>query len=414
MSKIRDLLYSFVYNPSIDNRFALGEQYYAEQQYAIALTFYLKVAEISSDKNLQYYCLIKCAKCFEIPQNRKHSVMTLYKHAINLLPDRPEAYYYLSRVYENHSDWMDAYLFAELATTKPPKNDIYQQKLQYPATYGPLFQKAISSWHIGRGEDSRELLHYLKANLFSHMDQIHRISTQENITRLGSSEPHTIYTKNKYNFLKYKFSKVETVPATYSQSMQDLFVLSILNGKAQGTYLEIGSAHPQIGNNTYLLESTFNWIGIGIEIKTDLVNLYNSTRTNKSINKDAVTINYEEVLSTITKNNIVDYLQIDAEPATTTYEILKKIPFDKYKFRVITYEHDYYADITQECRKLSRQYLESLGYKLVVNDICSDKQKRCSYEDWWVYPDLVDSDLLLKMTSNDLSTNKHVEEYFYI
>lgn len=413
MSKIKDLLYSFIYNPSIDNRFALAEQYYIEKQYAIALTFYLKVAEISDNKDLQYYCLIKCAKCFEIPGNRKHSVMTLYKHAINLLPDRPEAYYYLSRVYENYDDWIDAYLFAELSTTKPPKNDIYQEKLEYPSLYGPLFQKAISSWHVGRGEDSRELLHYLKTNLFSSMDHIHRVSVQQNITRLGSGEPHTIYTKNKYAFLKHKFFRADAISTTYSQSMQDLFVLSILNGKQDGTYLEIGSAHPHNGNNTYLLESIFNWTGLGIEIKSDLVNLYNDNRRNKAINEDALLVDYNEILSTVAKNNIVDYLQIDAEPATTTYEILKKIPFDTYKFSVITYEHDYYADITQECRKLSREYLESLGYKLVVNDICSDKRKRCSYEDWWVLPDLIDNKLLLAMTSNDLNTNKYVEEYFY-
>lgn len=185
MSGIRDLLYSFVYNPSVENRFKLAEQYYLEQQFAIALTFYLKTAELTEDKNLQYYCLIQCAKCFEIPGNRKHSVMTLYKHAIKVLPDRPEAYYYLCRVYENHHDWMDAYLFAELATLKSPVNDIYEKTLKYPANYGPIFQKAICSWHIGRGDDSRKLLKLLKTNYYEQMDQIHKTSLDNNLARLN-------------------------------------------------------------------------------------------------------------------------------------------------------------------------------------------------------------------------------------
>jgi len=185
MSTIKNLLYSFIHNPTIDNRFRLAEEYYLKQQYAIALTFYLKTAEITEDKNQQYYCLVQCAKCFEIPANRKHSIMTLYKHAIKVLPDRPEAYYYLSRLYEINNDWIDAYFFAELASLKTPVNDKYQNKLNYPAEYGPLFQKAISSWHIGRGEESRKLLKLLKTNYYEQMDQIHKNSLDNNLTRLN-------------------------------------------------------------------------------------------------------------------------------------------------------------------------------------------------------------------------------------
>jgi hypothetical protein len=411
MSRIRDLIYSFVYNPTVDNRFALAEEYYKEQQYAIALTFYLKTAELSDNKDLQYYCLIRCAKCFEIPKNRKHSVMTLYKHAIKLLPDRPEAYYYLSRLYENFSEWIDAYFFAELATLKKSTNDIYQNKLNYPYLYGPLFQKAISSWHIGRGEESRDLLHFLKNELFEHMDEAHKISLQQNITRLGSSEPHCIYTKNKFGSLKYKFTGAINIDQTYSQSMQELFVLSVLNGKYNGTYLEIGSADPIIGNNTYLLEKTFGWTGIGLELKKELVDKYNQQRSNKAIEQDATIANYNSLLNQIAIEGLVDYLQIDAEPAIVTYDILKKIPFNEYKFRVITYEHDYYSDITKSCRNLSRKYLQDLGYRLVVSDICADRKKRCSYEDWWVHPSLTDSLLVDKMIDNQLY--KYPEEYFY-
>ena len=57
--------------------------------------------------------------------------------------------------------------------------------------------------------------------------------------------------------------------------------------------------------------------------------------------------------------------------------------------------------------------MQRLGYKLVVNDICADKDKRCSFEDWWVHPDLVNSGILSIMLSNDTSTNKYITEYMY-
>ena len=46
----------------------------------------------------------------------------------------------------------------------------------------------------------------------------------------------------------------------------------------------------------------------------------------------------------------IDYLQLDCDPPVITYKILLKIPFDKVKFGVITYEHDHYNDITNSYR----------------------------------------------------------------
>ena len=43
--------------------------------------------------------------------------------------------------------------------------------------------------------------------------------------------------------LKKSFSGVERVTQNYSQALQDIFVLT-MNGKENGTYVEIGGAHP--------------------------------------------------------------------------------------------------------------------------------------------------------------------------
>ena len=44
-------------------------------------------------------------------------------------------------------------------------------------------------------------------------------------------------------------------------------------------------------------------------------------------------------------------MQLDCDPAITTYNTLLKIPFDEHKFAVITFEHDHYHDEKSEVRK---------------------------------------------------------------
>ena len=115
--------------------------------------------------------------------------------------------------------------------------------------------------------------------------------------------------------LKKSFNGVERVNENYSQALQDIFVLTMLNGKENGIYVEIGGAHPININNTYLLESVFNWSGVSFEINTDLANFYNSERLNKCICTDATQVNYSEVFEENNLPNQIDYLQVDIDPS---------------------------------------------------------------------------------------------------
>lgn len=412
MLKLKSLLYSYAYNPTTSNRLELAEEYFALQQYAAALSYYLQTAETTEDKDLQYYCLIRCAKCLEIPGNRKHSVITLYKHCIHLLPNRPEAYYYLSQNYEWYNDWFDSYTFAVLGLQCKEVNDSYAKKLTYPGNYALLFQKALAAWWIGKGQEARQLLQTLIHDYNDKLDARHREIVSKNATSLGSGPLHIAHVPYyRGNNLRYKFTNYEIVDNNYSQVMQDLFVLTMNNGKFAGTYLEIGSGDPLHLNNTYLLESKFNWTGVGVEWNGDLASKHKTTRKNTCLCENALNLNYEEILSSIAVNGIVDYLQLDCEPSSTTYEIMTKIPFDKYKFRTITYEHDHYVDITLTYRDKSRKFLQSQGYLLVVNDV--SPEGTCTFEDWWVHPSLVDKNILDKMLSNDLTKIKNIREYMF-
>jgi hypothetical protein len=413
MSRIRDLLYSYVFNPSTDNRLELAEEYFIQKQYAAAVSYYLKTAETTDNKNIQYYCLIQCGKCFEIPANRKHSVMTLYKHAMHILPDRPEAYYYLSKIYEAHSDWYDSYTFAHLGLQKPEVNDRFTKSLGYQGKYFLIFQKAIAAWHVGKGQEARYLLQDLINNYLDKLDEVHKQSVFRNAQQLGSgpAEISNVFYYQGSNRLRFNFNNWQKIVNSYSQVLQDIFILSMLNGKENGTYLEIGSGDPQNLNNSYLLETVFNWTGLSIDLNKSLIDKYKNLRKNPAICEDATKLDYTSLLSNISKDNTVDYLQLDCDPSNITYEILTKIPFDKYKFRVITYEHDYYLDITRSYKQKSREFLEKNGYLLVVNDVSPEGS--CSFEDWWVHPDLVDKRIIDIMMDNDLSKTKDVKSYMF-
>lgn len=200
-----------------------------------------------------------------------------------------------------------------------------------------------------------------------------------------------IYNKTLVNKLKFKFDDCELIEENYSQSYQDMFVLTMLNGKKNGTFVEIGAMHGKEISNTYLLEKFFNWNGISIDIN-DISKSFNEYfRKSKLIIQNALTIDYEKLF---TENNLpknIDYLQLDIEPPINTFECLKKIPFDKYKFAVITYETEaYYAP--EAIKNKSREIIEGNGYELIIGDVCNHGND--PFEDWYVHPDLVDRKII--------------------
>jgi hypothetical protein len=64
------------------------------------------------------------------------------------------------------------------------------------------------------------------------------------------------------------------------------------------------------------------------------------------------------------------------------------IPFDKFRFAVVTFEHDYYADLSKQIREKSRDFMKSKGYVLTIGNVSMNDD--CPYEDWYVHPELVD------------------------
>lgn len=193
---------------------------------------------------------------------------------------------------------------------------------------------------------------------------------------------------------------------SYSQAFQDIFVVKTLKGKKNGYFLEIGSNNPQNNNNTYLLESEYDWKGLMVEYDKSFESSYKLQRPNSlyEIN-DARLVNYKQILD---DNNFplnMDYLQIDLDvnncSTLDTLLLLNSTIFDKYKFATVTFEHDIYGGNYFNTQEISRKIFTDRGYILVFPDVSvfwlGDFKP---FEDWYVHPDLVDMDYINTKKTN--------------
>lgn len=243
------------------------------------------------------------------------------------------------------------------------------------------------------------------------------------------------------------------VDSARGQALQDLFVVALTQGKTNGTFLEIGAAHPVHSNNTYLLETEFGWSGTSIDVMNysdDLTsfekvwcNFYQNIRGEdwpnvlrieelpEELQKECRELHgYEDFVLRYNycrhaiddiprlqrtwpmlrpRTNFVhgnafdfdyrslmpyiDYLQIDIDPPANNLEILKKILLSGLEFGIITFEHDAWRNTveTQMVRAQSRQLLHQHGYQMVVDDVCllSEHKTPWPFEDWYANPRVI-------------------------
>lgn len=408
---LTDALNEYVKDPNNpEKNYSLGIEYELIGQTAAAVSFFLRASERTDDDLLAYECLLKIGNCFSLQNKRHYTVRSSYSRAISLLPKRPEAYYLLSRYEEWQTQYYQSYTLAKIAQSvcdfdcPPLRTDV-----NYIGKYGLIFEQAVSSWWWGNNMESRKLFGTLVNEYWDDMDDTHKTSVEKNITRLGSgpeSQAFTYYYKEEYDKLRYKFPGSENIERSYSQVYQDIFILSMLDGKRGGSFLEIGGAGPYLGNNTYILAKDFEWRGHSIEYDQKFIPEYQAARPETPVHCiDALKVNWSKFIKDHYGDiDTIDYLQLDIEPARNTFELLLSIPFDEYKFAVITYEHDYYVDVTKSYREKSRRYLKMCGYELVVSDVSPDGIS--NFEDWWIHPDLINPEILSIMRDTSNKTKK--------
>ena len=361
--------------------FELAKEYDRLEQGAMAVSLYLKSADLSDDKLLQYKCVLGIALCYNRQGNRRHTVEGALLDAAALLPNRPEAYYFLSKFYAEGQAWKQSYFYASAGLMFEDDGDI---GVGYGGREKLATRKALAKWHITGQQDAKHMLFDLKFK--TALDREDWESVSFLLSNIGY--PDTIpYSSEDFNRFKFLFPGLETIYNNYSKHFQDLFVLSVLKGKKNGTYLEIGSGDPLVHNNTALLEKEFGWKGISIDNSPALCCAFKEARHNTVICADATEIGYQDLFEKHCVDHVVDYLQIDCDEASI--EVLKRLPLNTHKFGVITFEHDAYR-LGTGIRDEARAILKKHGYVLLVNDVAFTEV--CSYEDWYVHPDVVEID----------------------
>jgi FkbM family methyltransferase len=208
---------------------------------------------------------------------------------------------------------------------------------------------------------------------------------------------------------------VEALSKSKAQVAQDLFVLSELNFKEGGFFVEFGASDGIHLSNTFLLESEYGWSGILAEparcwheavkknrsspVETDCVwresdlqltfkeveqgelstidayslsDNHGKSRRNGKTYK-VRTISLEGLLEKHGAPKEIDYLSIDTEGSE--FQILSTFDFDKYRIRIITCEHNF-----SETREQVYALLSQKGYVRKYVD-------RSRFDDWYVRGD---------------------------
>ena len=105
MSDLTQLLHDFIFNPEDpENNLNLALYYDDIGQTASAISYYLRCAERVDDPEKQYQCLLRSAFCFEKQGCRNFTVRGLLQHALAIMPNRPEGYFFLSRFLEREGN----------------------------------------------------------------------------------------------------------------------------------------------------------------------------------------------------------------------------------------------------------------------------------------------------------------------
>lgn len=196
----------------------------------------------------------------------------------------------------------------------------------------------------------------------------------------------------------------------YSDDRQDEFVANLLKFKRGGYYLDIGSCASVGSNNTYFFES-LGWTGICIE-KNPLFNDSYKTRTCKYVNQDALNIDYEKLFEEANFPLSIDYLSLDIDENST--EVLKKLPLDEYRFKVITIEHD--SHVHGDLYKgEQRRILTLSNYHLLCGDVLNQAGRNigmeAAWEDWWIDPLYFENNEIEKLQSYRLDAAQIIQKF---
>lgn len=233
-----------------------------------------------------------------------------------------------------------------------------------------------------------------------------RVFTTDITRRLGVTAEITAVEYKIYDKMSY-VSPIDSIcEDANGQIGQDIFIMTCLRNKMEGTFLEIGSNHPAIINNTYFLETKYKWRGVMVEYDEDFLDMYKFYRPNSvHVIMDATKVDYKRVLEENKFPVDMDFLQIDLEVFNkSTIETLEKLDreiMDTYTFATVCFEHDNYRGDTNDTRRRSRDIFDRRGYVRIFADVDD-------MEDWYIHPRLMNDPLILALKADGPLDHKEV------
>lgn len=128
------------------------------KQTASAISHYLRCAERTEDKKLQYECMLRAGISIKNQGKRLYTEKSFFQNAISILPNRPEAYFYIAETLFNMGRQHDAFTMICIAENFHINN---KEKLILNNCYNGLCEIKFKKYTYGKscgivffGEDS--------------------------------------------------------------------------------------------------------------------------------------------------------------------------------------------------------------------------------------------------------------------
>ena len=206
--KLEKKLDKYILEPRNPNyNFELACEYFTMKQYASALSYYLRCAELSDDRDLIYESLLCSWDCMSQVGRRPIFERGQLQQILSQSPNRPEGYYHLCHWLEHNGSnsfdsneelFQEIYLFACIGIENIENNKEFKYFNKYPGYYGLMFYKAFSAWHIGKLEESEDI--YLDLHGNHELDDNFKQYVYNNIKSLNIE--HRVIKKNNKKEIK--------------------------------------------------------------------------------------------------------------------------------------------------------------------------------------------------------------------
>jgi thioredoxin-like negative regulator of GroEL len=148
ISEIENNLIQYALNPEDPEiNFSMALCYDNINQIASAITHYIRCAERTEDKLLQYECMLRGGLAIKRQGSRLHTEKSFFHNAICTLPQRPEAYMFMADTVFKMQSQHQAYMLACIAESLETNN---YASLRARIPYNGMFEIKMKKLMYGK------------------------------------------------------------------------------------------------------------------------------------------------------------------------------------------------------------------------------------------------------------------------